>query len=271
MRLLISLLLFYGLICSPLFGISSCETHLANLSNEEIYRKLGVDLEGTPPSVRARLNSVPAELLSPKAPSFEELEKLDLKSWNLTKKLSATHPFAAPKSLGLLLKLFDQPIENADYLFLGNGYYIPYLMARSAFAGTPMESRIKFVAFSRDLAKKSIENTESFSTYFKSLGIDTTDPNRKWVIIDSITSLQSGNDHSVIRTSNAIRNYLAQEGWPRDKANQSVITLGMPEGNPSHSYRTHTLEDYFNKLTERSSKESNKTSFPYFDPAVPFD
>lgn len=271
MRLAQSLVFCFAFIASTLFGNLSCEQTLSKISSSNDYQRLGVDLAATRPKIKELLESTRAELLSPKAPSFEELENLDLKSWKIGKQMKAGDPFTEPKSLASVLKLFEQVREDADYLFVGNGYYIPYLIARSAFAGTPMADRIKFVAFSRDLARKADENPELVSDYFKSLGIGNTKSPKKIIVIDSITSLESGNKHSVIRTSNAIRRHLIDEGWPQSDAIRSVITLAMPEGDPSHSYRTRSLDEYYRKVSEIPTGGLRQAVVPYFDPGIPFD
>ena len=270
MRNLISLILFWGLHFG-VFGTSDCPQELARLAHEQGYTRLGISLASIRPAVRSRLEKVPSELLSPRAPQFEELEKLDVSQWKLPKQLKEGNSFSDPKSLSSILNLFRQVKGDADYLFVGNGYYIPYLMARAAFAGTPMESRIKFVPVSRDLIDKTASNPQVLSQYFKTLGIGSATSPKKVVVIDSITSLESKNRHSIMRTANAVRNYLIEQGWSQEKALRSVIPLAMPEGDPSHSYRTRSLEDYERKIAQVDPKNFQSATLPYLDPGIPFD
>lgn len=244
-------LLFFSYTCQ-----SACQEKLEKLT-------------GIPQATQVILDKTPDFLLSPKAPSYEELEKADLSNFKIPKSLQPDHPFADPKSYVPILSLFRPLKEDADYLFVGNGYYIPYLMARSLFAGTPMENRIKFVAFSRPLASEAAKKPNDFYPYYQSL--DLGKQSRKLVVIDSITSLEHGNKHSVISTSNSIRKFLIHRGWSPEKAIQSVVTMAMPEGSPGHDYRTRNLSDYFQRLSKIGVSNSEIASYPYFDPGIDYD
>jgi hypothetical protein len=259
---------FASLSVLNLLAVAPCASELAKLSSESSYSRIGIELKHQNPKVKAILESTPAFLISPKAPSFEELEKADLHRWKIPSQLKKNYYFADFKNYVPVLKLFQSLKEDADYLFVGNGYYIPYLMARSLFSGTPMESRIKFVAFSRPLAKDAVEKPQSFDRYFDTL--DLASRNKKLVVIDSISSLGEANNHSVIRTSNALRKYLMNKGWSQEEALKGVITFGMPEGDPEHLYRTKTLEDYFQKISKIDQKNLDGAMFPYFDPGIPY-
>lgn len=98
--------------------------------------------------------------------------------------------------------------------FVGNGFYLPYLMAKSLFEGTPMFERIKFIAFSRGLSHLAYDSPESLQKYFDSLHIGEH-KDRKIVIVDSVSADMrlKPSEHSLIRTANGIRKYLIQKGW----------------------------------------------------------
>ena len=271
MRTILSRIVFGCLLIGALAQGSSCPDSLARLNSQNTFGGLSVILSSARRGVKERLESVPPELLSPRAPTFQELEKIDVSSWKIPKQLDTKAPLAQPQALEPVLKLFQQLKTDADYLFVGNGFYLPYLMARSAFEGTPMAERIKFVAFSRELAKKANDRPEDFNSYFKTLDLPSPEAKRKIVVIDSISSLDSNHDHSIIRTSNALRKFLIQQRWSHKKAVESVITLGMPEGEPSHSYRSFSLEDYEKKLSQVSPEKINSDLIPYLDPGIVFD
>jgi hypothetical protein len=262
------LIFFAAFLALNLVAVAPCASELAKLNRDAAYSRIGIELKDQIPKVKAILESTPAFLISPKAPSFEELEKADLHRWKIPPQLKKNYYFADFKNYVPVLKLFQSLKEDADYLFVGNGYYIPYLMARSLFSGTPMESRIKFVAFSRPLSKDAVERPQSFSSYFDTL--DVASKKRKLVVIDSISSLGEANNHSVIRTSNALRKYLMNRGWSQDEALKGVITFGMPEGDPEHLYRAKTLEDYFQQISKIDRKNLDEAMFPYFDPGITY-
>lgn len=249
------------LYCSDLFTESSKN------SISDAYKKLGIDLaDFSENSTQVLKNAHPA-LTSPKAPSYEEIMAVPFSNWpHIHQQLNANHPFARVESFKSVLSFFKFMKEDADYIFVGNGYYISYLMAKSIFSGTALEHRIKFLPFSRGLAAKAAINFRPFATFFKDSQLG--EGKRKIVIIDSVSPDENPNGHSLIRTSMAIRNYLISVGWTHRESLDSIITMGTPEEPGYQSYRFKSLTDYSEKIRSIDETNYDRTTFPYFDPGL---
>jgi hypothetical protein len=256
-------------VVSPVLSCSEAIIHSADLSHAD-YRNHGMSLEGLSLERRALLEKYPAFIFSPRSPSYEDLMQKKIKFSGSTE-FKTFHAFDQQKSFEVILKLFTAVKYDADYYFVGNGFYIPYLMAKSLFAGTPMENRIKYIAFSSRLAELSEKDPQLFSNYYNSIGIGHH-PNRKIIILDSLTGENKPNQHGIIRTSNSIRKHLMASGWDSRHAIDHVITMGLPEFEPlflgKQKYQTKSLEDYEQRLHQITFENMNTSVFPYLDPKV---
>ncbi len=254
--------------CILIFNNQQSTLRLSSSKTDEFFN-LGVNLQTLPERTRNELKKGPSFLISPQAPKFEDLMIADFKNYNIEpNQLSDFHPFKNIRSFESVLRLFEFMRGDAEYYFVGNGYYISYLMARALFDGTPLQSKIKFIAFSRPLSEMVYKKPEIINNYFSELEVENG-RHKKIIVIDSVTSVENPNKHSIIMTSIAIRRYLLSKGWSYRNAIDSVVSVGMPEeaGFPQ-TYRTNDLESYFKKLKEIHSSNFNDAIFPYFNPKI---
>jgi len=108
----------------------------------------------------------------------------------------------------------------------------------------------------------------SLFPYFQSLGIGKN-PGAKLVVIDSVTTKDSPNIHSVIKTSIAIRKHLLNMGWQERAAIDDVITIGMPESPDSQqSYRITDFSSYKKQVHQIDRDHLDEAVFPYLDPGI---
>ena len=244
-----------------------------------------------PPEIKKIIDGVPQELISPVAPTFEQLRDLTLSRRSSTSALDAQFPLIDTASVKRVLQIFDVTKGKADYLFVGNGMYLPYLMAKAIFEDTPIQKRIKFVPFSRELAEDSTRNSDFYHGYFLNLDLFEGSHPKKIVVVDTVSQQDSGNNHTVIQVSNAIRNSLMKataKGSPfpplplisPQEAIKAVISLGILE-NPSttHKNRISNPDEYSKKMGEIAGKAREgffglfprlpkRTTFPYLDSQI---
>ncbi|MBN23306.1 MAG: hypothetical protein CL678_18620 [Bdellovibrionaceae bacterium] len=204
---------------------------------------------------------LPQFILQSRSPEFEQLMDLSPEFLNQNISTFRSQKFTTNESIKKILHIFEKTPVDGDFYFIGNGFYIPYLIAKSIFHETPMASRIHFLAMSRSLARESFEDYQSFDRYFDFLKIGNL-KNRKIVLIDSITEGGVSVGHSLIQISTAVRNYLLDKGW-KTKDAMNVISVGIPESSSRfHPFRRTSLASYFKEMLGVRMRE---TDFPYFD------
>jgi hypothetical protein len=207
----------------------------------------------------------PEYLLAALPPSFEDL------TYNLDPgKYGLVTDYINDKNLNLkfykeVLNIFRVIHEDADYYFVGNGFYIPYLIAKSLFSGTSLESRIKFMAFSRGLVKKALNFRGSADRYFESLGIGVQE--RKIIIIDSLSDHLDVeiNGNSLLQLQLALINYLMREkGLNQKEALASVVVVGYPELQiPKAPFEVDSLSTYNERIRDLENSVLANTQLPY--------
>ncbi len=215
-------------------------------------------------TVIKKLKSVPEFLYAAQPPTYEQL--MSLKNYTHDKTLPLAK-VASTDSLLAVLALFSFMKTDTEYYFIGNGYYAPYLIAKSLFAGTEMESRINFLPFSRPLAELANNEPKKVRKYFKSLNIGKH-KDRKIIVIDSTTTSNTPNQHSVLRVASAIRQYLVSEKWSLREALDTVVAVGMPESTTNQNYKTTELSDYWSKTKEINEDNFEIYNYPYYDPKM---
>jgi hypothetical protein len=96
------------------------------------------------------------------------------------------------------------------------------------------------------------------------------DPTKKIVVIDSVSvsNTSISRNHSIIRTSNAIRKYLILKGWNSRQAIDSVVSVGMPEFRSEQPYRLTDLAQYQKQLAAVNAGDLGTSVLPYFDPGI---
>lgn len=137
------------------------------------------------------------------------------------------------------LSLLENLPSQSNFVFVGNGMYIPYLSLKGAFKDTALFHRIFFLSISRGLAHKLNEDF-FLQDYLSSIKIDKSFG--PVVVIDSLSRAETY-DHSLFDVSAAIRRYFHSLSQRRE-----VISLGIPESGFIHSYGEKSLSLYREKL-----------------------
>lgn len=171
------------------------------------------------------------------------------------------------KSIQNIKKLMSHFEPSDQIYFIGNGFYFPYLISKILALNTRSFQNIHFLPISRPLAKTLIEDPSSADLFFSNFTIDKKKLKEKIILIDSVTSRNKKNDHSLIQVSNALRRYLKDKHYDMEDILKSVITVGIPESiNQKHSYATETLTRYLQWVEKFQEKDFNDNfSFPYLD------
>ncbi len=261
--------------CHQIFKTFKPSTADKNLASFDKDHKTQPSEESGVPSKQEE-QGYPLFLQSPRNPSYEDLMASDLSS--LTKNRLQSNRVQSwysdifrIKSFQNILKLFTFVDADAEYIFVGNGMYIPYLMAKSIFDGTAMQPRIKFMAVSRKLADEMFERPSSFDRYFKFLEIGEHQ-GRAIMVIDSMTSYKPNGANSLIKISRVLRGYLLKKGWEFRSAMDAVVPLTIIEQEFGHRHRSLRMTDFLKKSNEINKKnwKSEDTFFPYLDSGLDF-
>lgn len=264
-RTLIILILFikaplFAQSCKNIFSLSST----SESQKENDYLAKGVNFKELDQDKKSLLSKFPAFFISSTPPKFKEIMKYDFKPKFSKVSPLKNSPILTLESFKNVLKLFKVNSENTEFYFIGNGYYIPYLMAKALFYKTPMENRIKFLPISSKLSNKLVNESSQFYNFFKQMGISNY--TRRIVVIDSVSLNQKFNYHSTIAVGIAIRNYFIHLGSSFRTAIDKVISIGMPEiSSENHYYKSNDIQSYNKKLHEIDKANYSKAVFPYLD------
>lgn len=260
---------FFVLFSQAVFSQQNCSVLFFKTNDISDYKSIGVNLSELPSEIANELKKYPAFLISPNAPKYEDIRSAQFT--RVADKIGSYNDMDSFRNINTfrtVLSLFKSITSEAEYYFVGNGFYTSYLIAKTLFEGTPMEKNIKFIAFSRPLAELAYRNTETASNYFESLGVGKY-PNKKIIVIDSLLSDDRPNGHSAIRTSIAIRKFLVSKGWIYRNAIDAIVTIGIIEGTQGpQSYRTAEIKTYLDVLSEINEDNFQTATFPYFDPSI---
>ncbi|MFN9068065.1 MAG: hypothetical protein ACK5V3_12610 [Bdellovibrionales bacterium] len=243
MRFILSVLILI-LYQSLVLG-SLCESSVSKKSEQfQELENIGISVSELRPEITEIVMSYLAFLFSQLAPRYEQIKKFDSSKTKDHWFKASTSSLTERKSFEAVLQIFEHIQGDAEYYFVGNGFYPSYLMAKALFENTPLFEKIKFVAFSRDLSRKAFASPELFQNYFDSLEIGKNKKS-KIVIIDSVSSdpRLAANDHSLIRTANAFRKFLLLRGWSRQESNATIVPLGLPEKAESPGHSIDSLAD----------------------------
>lgn len=256
-------------------AVNNC-AKLFSFNPDHDYARLGVDIKNTPLRIREILDVTEAFLISPHPPSFETLRRADLSRYEKTlEPLSPTDILVQKEAFVRILELFKFVKDDSDYFFIGNGMYIPYLMAKSLFENTPLQSRIKFIAFSRPLAKMAVDKPGSMDTYYNQIGVGIN-TKRNIVVIDSV-SLNSPGENSIIRTATSIADYLIRvRDLTTEEALALIFSIGIKENNITYTHESPNLSDYSKRMRAASTQASGlfpfeNNLFPFLSPMFSFN
>lgn len=217
-------------------------------------------------SARIHKTSSSALLLSSTPPSFEDL----IQSFGIEAQIP-TPNFINNENFNLelfraVLKIFKITNEDADYYFVGNGFYIPYLIAKSLFSGTILEDRIKFMPLSRPSVTTVLDDVGSADRFFETLGLGHHQ--RNLILIDSVSYFPKYfiNANSLLKLHMAVMEFLKrQKSYSHRQALATVIAAGYTERQIKKSPDgINTMFMYKRRMQKFLTHDFRSTQLPFY-------